>query len=119
MDLRKCCAHPYLFEGIEQRTADKERELAEMINACGKLAMLDRMLAKLKVSPKSFCHVSRFLKVNGHRVLIYSQFVIMLNILEDYLELKGHGFLRLDGSVSKFQAQNSMKGFQEGKLDKP
>lgn len=34
-------------------------------------------------------------------MLIYSQFVIMLNILEDYLTLKNYGFLRIDGGVGE------------------
>lgn len=39
------------------------------------------------------------LKTNGHRVLIFSQFVIMLNVLEEYLKIRKHKFLRLDGQT--------------------
>lgn len=39
------------------------------------------------------------LKEEGHRVLIFSQFILMLDILEVYCEIKGHNFLRLDGST--------------------
>lgn len=39
------------------------------------------------------------LKEGGHRVLIFSQYVIMLNVLEEYLKLRDHKYLRLDGST--------------------
>jgi SWI/SNF-related matrix-associated actin-dependent regulator of chromatin subfamily A member 5 len=42
----------------------------------GKLAVLDRLLAKLKAK--------------GHRVVMFTQFTLMLDILQDYCERKGH-----------------------------
>ena len=48
-ELRKCCAHPYLFEGIEVPELEKETELKQMVEICGKLKLLDSMLVKLKV----------------------------------------------------------------------
>lgn len=41
------------------------------------------------------------LKAQGHRVLIYSQFLYMLDTLGWYAEAAGHGYLRLDGSVGE------------------
>lgn len=63
-----------------------------MISDCGKLKELDRLLPKLKA--------------DGHRVLIFSQFTMMLDILEEYLALKKYGFLRLDGSTTVTERQN-------------
>jgi chromodomain-helicase-DNA-binding protein 7 len=40
------------------------------------------------------------LKAEGHKVLIFSQFVIMLNVLEDYLRMAGHNVERIDGSTA-------------------
>ncbi|XP_063222100.1 SWI/SNF-related matrix-associated actin-dependent regulator of chromatin subfamily A containing DEAD/H box 1 homolog isoform X1 [Bacillus rossius redtenbacheri] len=51
----------------------------------GKFSKLDEMLPALAAG--------------NHRVLIFSQFVIMLDIVEEYLRLKGYLFLRLDGST--------------------
>ena len=48
--------------------------------------LLDKLLPKLQA--------------DGHRVLIFSQFRIMLNILEDYLELRGYTYERVDGAVT-------------------
>lgn len=39
------------------------------------------------------------LKKDGHRVLIFSQFTMMLDILERYLDLRDHTFLRFDGQT--------------------
>ena len=50
--------------------------------------MLDRLLAKLKT--------------NGHRVVLFSQFKTMLDILEDYLIMRGYKYryARVDGDHS-------------------
>ena len=42
-----------------------------MINAAGKLVLLDKLLPKLKQG--------------GHKVLVFSQMIRVLDILEDYL----------------------------------
>jgi SWI/SNF-related matrix-associated actin-dependent regulator 1 of chromatin subfamily A len=39
-------------------------------------------------------------KADGDRVLIFSQFVMMLDILEVFLTKMGHRYLRIDGSTS-------------------
>lgn len=46
----------------------------QLLDASGKLQLLDKMMVKLKEQ--------------GHRVLIYSQFQHMLDLLEDYLSYK-------------------------------
>jgi Superfamily II DNA/RNA helicases, SNF2 family len=57
----------------------------EILVKSGKFQKLDEMLPKLKCE--------------GHRVLIFSQFVIMLDVLQEYLHIRGHRYLRLDGST--------------------
>ncbi len=39
------------------------------------------------------------LRATGHRVLIYSQFAMVLDILEDWLAGRGWAYFRLDGDV--------------------
>ena len=46
---------------------------------------LDKLLAKIRNQKE--------------QVLIFSQFVTMLNILEDYCILRGYPYCRLDGST--------------------
>lgn len=83
MQLRKCCNHPYLFDGVEDRTLDPFGE--HVVTNSGKFALLDRLLPRLKK--------------DGHRVLIFSQMTRVLDILEDYCTMREHGFCRIDGNT--------------------
>ena len=40
------------------------------------------------------------MKDNDDRVLIFTQFVMVLDIMEQYLRIRGHKYLRLDGSTA-------------------
>jgi SWI/SNF-related matrix-associated actin-dependent regulator of chromatin subfamily A member 5 len=84
MQLRKCCNHPYLFPGIEDRTLDPMGD--HLYLSCGKMVLLDKLLRKMKE--------------RGHRVLIFSQMTRMLDILEDYLVSQGYLYCRIDGNTS-------------------
>ena len=95
MQLRKCCNHPYLFSGTD--VPDEGIPVDELIDASGKLAVLDRILARLKAQ--------------GHRVVLFSQFTSMLDILSDYLHLKGYQFARLDGSTNRVQRSIDIAAF--------
>ena len=69
----------------------------QLLESSGKLQLLDKMMVKLKEQ--------------GHRVLIYSQFQNMLDILEDYLTYKVNRFSLLSSQFSGmiqfiFQAVN-------------
>eukprot|EP00927_Polykrikos_kofoidii_P024777 TRINITY_DN22437_c0_g1_i1.p1 TRINITY_DN22437_c0_g1~~TRINITY_DN22437_c0_g1_i1.p1 ORF type:complete len:951 (-),score=170.91 TRINITY_DN22437_c0_g1_i1:150-3002(-) len=94
MQLRKIVLHPYLFgRGVGERAPE------ELILASGKLETLDRLLRK----------VHRF----GHRVLVFSQFTSMLDILEDLMRLRNWGFERIDGQVSAEDRQARIRRFSE------
>jgi helicase SWR1 len=58
---------------------------------CGKLQRLDKLL--------------RDLKTGGHRALIFTQMTKMLDILEQFLNIHGHRYLRLDGTTKVEQRQ--------------
>ena len=60
----------------------------------GKLQMLDRILPKLKA--------------DKHRVLIFSQFTSMLDLLEDFCELRNHTYARLDGETNRVQRRHGL-----------
>lgn len=83
MQLRKCCNHPYLFDGVEDRGLDPFGE--HLVSNCGKLSLLDRLLPRLKN--------------DNHRVLIFSQMTRVLDILEDYCTMRQFQFCRIDGST--------------------
>ncbi|KAI1265854.1 SNF2 family domain-containing protein [Xylariaceae sp. FL1019] len=58
---------------------------------CGKLQALDRLL--------------RQLQAGGHRALIFTQMTKVLDILEQFLNIHGHKYLRLDGATKVEQRQ--------------
>lgn len=58
---------------------------------CGKLQKLDALL--------------RALQAGGHRALIFTQMTRVLDILEQFLNIHGHRYLRLDGSTKIEQRQ--------------
>jgi SWI/SNF-related matrix-associated actin-dependent regulator of chromatin subfamily A member 5 len=39
------------------------------------------------------------LHAKGHRVVLFSQFTSMLDIMEDFISLRGYQYARLDGQV--------------------
>lgn len=106
MELRKCCNHPYLVRGVEERVLseitpeekDNENILNQKLVECsGKLVLLDKLL------PRLFSQ--------GHKVLIFSQMVRVLNLLEDFLKYKGYSFERLDGSSKSSDRKEAVERF--------
>ncbi|KAM3875781.1 LOW QUALITY PROTEIN: chromodomain-helicase-DNA-binding protein 1-like [Diretmus argenteus] len=94
MQLRKCVDHPYLFDGVEPEPFEMGEHLVE---ASGKLCLLDSMLA--------------YLHKGGHRILLFSQMTRMLDILQDYMEYRGYSYERLDGSVRGEERNLAIKNF--------
>ena len=84
MQLRKCCNHPYLFEGAEPGPPYTTDE--HLIQNAGKMVMLDKILGRMKMQ--------------GSRVLIFSQMSRVLDILEDYCVFREHKYCRIDGSTA-------------------
>ena len=84
MQLRKVCCHPYLFDGVEPEDAPEYGE--HLIDVCGKMRFLDKLLERTTEA--------------GEQTLIFSQFTMTLDVLEDFCELRGIAYCRLDGSTS-------------------
>lgn len=83
MQLRKCCNHPYLFEGAEPGPPYTTDE--HIVDNSQKMIILDKLLKKLRGE--------------GSRVLIFSQMSRMLDILEDYCGFRGYEYCRIDGQT--------------------
>ncbi|XP_056174231.1 probable helicase CHR10 isoform X2 [Syzygium oleosum] len=96
MQLRKTCSHPYLFPGIEPEPYEEGEHLVE---ASGKLIILDQLLRKLHSS--------------GHRVLLFAQMTRTLDILQDYLELRRYSYERLDGSIRAQERFAAIRSFSQ------
>ncbi|OWB57434.1 hypothetical protein B5S28_g3378 [[Candida] boidinii] len=105
IELKKASNHPYLFDNAEQNVLNKvgsnsrENVLKGLIMSSGKMVLLDQLLTKLKR--------------DGHRVLIFSQMVRMLDIIGDYIALKGYTFQRLDGTVSSHKRRIAIDKFND------
>lgn len=72
MELKKCCNHATLIRPVDD--LNHLDSLTRMVRGSGKLVLLDKLLCRLNET--------------GHRVLIFSQMVRMLDILSEYLTLR-------------------------------
>ncbi|KAA0197435.1 Chromodomain-helicase-DNA-binding protein 1 [Fasciolopsis buskii] len=107
MELKKCCNHAHLIappSDTDRSTMTGENYMWALIRGSGKMTLLDKLLQRLKSK--------------GHRVLIFSQMVRMLDLLADYLAIRGWGFQRLDGSIRGAVRKQALDHFNaEGSTD--
>ncbi|CCI45010.1 unnamed protein product [Albugo candida] len=104
LQLRQCCNHPFLIKGVE------DRELSEL----GPEPSADQIMDKTIQCSGKFVLVSKLLpklKREGRKVLIFSQFLKQLDLLERYCEYHGFGYERLDGSTNGAARQASIDRF--------
>jgi SNF2 family DNA or RNA helicase len=117
MELRKCCNHPFLIKGAEERimseaaakSGDEKSEdpvlrwhrlLADqLVQSAGKMVILMKLLPKLQSG--------------GHKVLIFSQMVKVLDLLEELLRLNQYSYERLDGSTGASQRHAAVDRFNK------
>nr|XP_021189287.2 chromodomain-helicase-DNA-binding protein 7 isoform X2 [Helicoverpa armigera] len=113
MELRKCCIHPYLLNGAEDQIQfdykqangeDKQAYYKALIDSSGKMVLVDKLLPKLKAG--------------GHRVLIFSQMVRCLDILEDYLVFRKYPYERIDGRIRGNLRQEAIDRFSKPDSDR-
>ncbi|VAH02267.1 unnamed protein product [Triticum turgidum subsp. durum] len=97
MQLRKCCNHPYLFQGAEPGPPYTTGD--HLIENAGKMVLLDKLLPKLKA--------------RDSRVLIFSQMTRLLDILEDYLMYRGYQYCRIDGNTGGDDRDASIEAFNK------
>ena len=96
MTLRKIVCHPYLHvpELDPGDSVSREESFRQLTDASAKLLLLERMLPKLREK--------------GHKVLIFSQFKIVLNKLGPFLDGIGTKWLRLDGDTPQLDRQRGV-----------
>lgn len=105
VDLRKVCNHPYLFSKYDLDskkigTEDCFRyDVPEVLKMSGKITIAVQMLKKLKQQ--------------GHRVLLFTQFIKVLDIWEDVCDHYGWGYRRLDGGTALRQRQQGIDDFNK------
>jgi len=119
MELRKCCNHPFLIRGAEDRIIDdaaqneRKDEMyrdidyakltgEQLIKSSGKFVLLSKLLPKLHAG--------------GHKVLIFSQMVRVLDLLQELLQFKHYSYERLDGSTSASARNAAVDRFKRESL---
>ncbi|GAA5940099.1 DEAD/DEAH box helicase [Sporobolomyces koalae] len=95
-NLRQIANHP--LAKLDDRQAGTQPSYEDVVNLSGKMMLLDRLLPELFK--------------RGHKVLIFSQFVTMLDILDEYLiDVKGWSRYRIDGRQGNSANQEEIEEF--------
>lgn len=93
--LREVTLHPYLIPGAEPEFSNLVGQ--DIVDVCCRMIVLDNLLAKLHK--------------RGARVLLFSQMVIMVNILQDYMDWKGYKYHRMTGTTQQAERQEMIDEF--------
>uniref|UniRef100_A0A1I7UEI0 KIX_2 domain-containing protein n=1 Tax=Caenorhabditis tropicalis TaxID=1561998 RepID=A0A1I7UEI0_9PELO len=115
MELRKCCNHPFLINGAEETIMNDfrlahpdwdEETLTQkaLVQASGKVVLIEKLLPKLRK--------------DGHKVLIFSQMVKVLDLLEEFLITMAYPFERIDGNVRGDLRQAAIDRFSKENSDR-
>jgi chromodomain-helicase-DNA-binding protein 4 len=81
--IRRILGHPYLQSGVEMLFKSKKEEHRGLVEASAKLQFLQVLLRKLKQ--------------RNCRVLIFTQYKKILDILEDFMDGEEYPYLRIVG----------------------
>ncbi|KAF3932234.1 hypothetical protein ABW20_dc0110609 [Dactylellina cionopaga] len=98
VQLRKVLCHPFVYgQEIEEKLEDQQLVFRNLVDASCKLKFLEILLPRLQET--------------GHRVLMFSQFLHMLDIMEDFMNGLGLQTLRLDGSNDSAEKQKLIDAY--------
>lgn len=98
MQLRKCLCHPFIYSSaIEEKSVGEVAMNRNLIDASSKFQLLEIMLPQLRE--------------RGHRVLLFSQFLDQLDLIEDFLTGLDLPFERLDGKIGALEKQKRIDAF--------
>ena len=105
MQLRKCCNHPFLMKEImAELTKDAihvSDYMAKMIQSSGKMILLEKLIIKMRSE--------------GNKILIFSQFTMMLDLLEEWIKFLNVKYEKIDGSIKAKERQNAIDRFNDPK----
>ena len=113
MELRKCCNHPFLIKGARDKISsdyvipqepEKQTHLSGLIESSGKMVLIDKLLPKLKDG--------------GHKVLVFSQMIKVLDLIQEYLIEKRYQFERIDGGIQGNMRQAAIDRFSRPDSDR-
>ncbi|KAK6128441.1 hypothetical protein DH2020_012556 [Rehmannia glutinosa] len=98
VQLRKNCNHPDLLESAFDGSYFYP-PVEQIVEQCGKFQLLDRLLAKLFA--------------RKHKVLVFSQWTKILDIMDYYFSEKGFKVCRIDGSVKLAERRRQIQEFND------
>lgn len=98
VQLRKNCNHPDLLESAFSDSCFYP-PVEQIVEQCGKFRLLDRLLARLFA--------------RNHKVLVFSQWTKILDIMEYYFNEKGYEVCRIDGSVRLDERKIQIQDFND------
>ena len=87
----------HVHRGVEDRTLDPLGE--HLVENCGKLSMVDKLLKRLFE--------------RGHRVLIFTQMTRVLDIMEDFMVMRGYKYCRIDGNTTYEDRESQIDDFNK------
>ncbi|CAD8088106.1 unnamed protein product [Paramecium sonneborni] len=103
IQLRKCCNHPFLIQEMQNDLTKSCQTRIDYINklveSSGKMILLDKLLNKFRNE--------------GRKMLIFSQFTMMLQILEEYLKFKQVKYEKIDGQIKARERSNAIDRFND------
>lgn len=98
VQLRKNCNHPDLLESAFSGSYFYP-PVEQIVEQCGKFRLLDRLLARLFA--------------RNHKVLVFSQWTKILDIMEYYFSERGYEVCRIDGSVGLDERKRQIRDFND------
>ncbi|KAG8384014.1 hypothetical protein BUALT_Bualt04G0074100 [Buddleja alternifolia] len=102
IQLRKNCNHPDLLESAFDGSYFYP-PVEQIVEQCGKFHLLDRLLRKLLA--------------RKHKVLIFSQWTKILDIMDFYFSEKGFQVCRIDGNVKLAERRRQIEEFNDVNSD--
>lgn len=102
MQFRKMVQHPFLIPGGEPETSNFVTN--DIVEHSAKMIVLDKLLSRLHK--------------RGSKVLIFSQFVLVLDVLMDYLDWRGYKYCTLHGKTTYEERGTYMEEFNRPDSDK-
>lgn len=99
-----------MISGVEEKDSSElhlvthDQHMERLLALSGKFILIDKLLKKLHSQ--------------GQKVLIFSQFVLTLDLLEDYLNWRGWKHERLDGSTAARSRQMAIDRFSKPGSDR-
>lgn len=134
MELRKCCIHPYLIKGAEEKIIGDYLKRKKFMAGEDPIQLVPKNPATLiqfgehvlsdadeyhKIMIQSSGKLVLLDKLlaklkDGHKVLIFSQMTKCLDLLADYLVYRNYKFERIDGGVRGDLRQAAIDRFSTG-----